>query len=88
MSPQRARDPAEPLTFADLDAMPEDGRRYETLGVPGYWIVDPVRPSLTELRLSSDGRYTQQAAVFADQTLSTGYPFAVQVALSVLAWRE
>jgi hypothetical protein len=55
---------------------------------PAYWIVGPARPSLTELRLSGRGRYTQQAEVLAGQTFSTGYPFAVQLALGVLAWRE
>jgi Uma2 family endonuclease len=62
--------------------------RYEALGVPAYWIVDPARPSLTELRLSSRGHYTEQAAVFAEQTFSTRHPFAVQLALDELAWRE
>ena len=35
--------------------------RYEALGVPAYWIVDPAKPSLTELRLSSRGQYIEPA---------------------------
>jgi Uma2 family endonuclease len=62
--------------------------RYETHGVPAYWIVDPAAPSLTELRLSSRGRYTEQAAVLGEQTFSTGYPFAVKLALGALVWRQ
>lgn len=62
--------------------------RYESLGVPAYWIVDPATPSLTELRLASTGRYTEQEVVLAEQTFSTGYPFAVQMTLDALAWRE
>jgi Uma2 family endonuclease len=62
--------------------------RYETLGVPAYWIVDPARSSLTELRLSSRECYTEQAAVFAPETFRTGYPFTVELALDALAWRR
>lgn len=61
--------------------------RYETLGVPAYWIVNPAKPSLTELRLSGQGRYTEQAAVLAEQTFSSGYPFAVHLHLGAIAWR-
>jgi Uma2 family endonuclease len=62
--------------------------RYEHLGVPAYWIVDPAKPSLCELRLSSQRRYTEQAVVLAGQAFSTGYPFGLQVALGALTWRE
>ena len=62
--------------------------RYEALGVPAYWIVDPARPSLTELRLSSRGRYIEQASVLAEDDFSTEYPFDVRLALPAISWRE
>jgi Uma2 family endonuclease len=62
--------------------------RYEALRVPAYWIVDPATPSLTELRLSSRGRYTQRAAVTGDETFPTGCPFPVGLTPAALAWHE
>jgi Uma2 family endonuclease len=62
--------------------------RYEALGVPAYWIVDPAGPSLTELRLSGRGRYTERSAVAGEQTFATDYPFPVEVTPATLAWRE
>jgi Uma2 family endonuclease len=60
--------------------------RYEALRVPAYWIVDPAKPSLTELRLSSRGRYTERATVTGDETFTTGYPFPVELRPAALAW--
>jgi Uma2 family endonuclease len=62
--------------------------RYEALRVPAYWIVDPARPSLTELRLSSRGRYTERATVTGDETFTTDYPFPVELRPAALAWQE
>jgi Uma2 family endonuclease len=61
--------------------------RYEALGVPAYWIVDPAKPSLTELRLSSHGRYTERLTVTGDDTFTTDYPFPVELIPAALAWR-
>lgn len=60
--------------------------RYEALGVPAYWIVDPAGPSLTELRLSSNGEFTPRASVTGDDTFRTDYPFPVQTTPSALTW--
>jgi Uma2 family endonuclease len=62
--------------------------RYEALRVPAYWIVDPAGPSLTELRLSSRGRYTERTTVTGDETFITEFPFPVEMAPAALAWRE
>lgn len=62
--------------------------RYEALGVPAYWIVDPAKPSLTELRLSSRGRYAERATITGDDTFTTDYPFPVELTPAALAWRE
>lgn len=59
--------------------------RYETLRVPAYWIVDPAEPSLTELRLSSNSRYTERT-VTGDSQFTTDYPFPVELTLTALAW--
>jgi Uma2 family endonuclease len=61
--------------------------RYEALRVPAYWIVDPAGPSLTELRLSGRGRYSERATVAGDGTFATDYPFPVEVTPAALAWR-
>jgi Uma2 family endonuclease len=61
--------------------------RYEALGVPAYWIVDPAKPSLTELRLFSRGQYTEHVAVVGDDTFTTDYPFPVELTPAALAWR-
>jgi Uma2 family endonuclease len=62
--------------------------RYEALRVPAYWIVDPAAgPSLTELRLSGHGRYTERSAVSGEQTFATDYPFPVELTPAALAWR-
>lgn len=60
--------------------------RYETLRVPAYWIADPAQPSLTELRLSPDGRYSERT-VLGDAVFATGYPFPVEIVPSALTWR-
>lgn len=61
--------------------------RYQALGVPAYWIADPARPSLTELRLSGRGRYTERATVIGDGRFTTDYPFPLSVTPASLAWR-
>jgi Uma2 family endonuclease len=61
--------------------------RYEALGVPAYWIVDPAKRSLTELRLSPQGQYAERAVVTGEDTFTTNYPFPVEVTPAALAWR-
>jgi Uma2 family endonuclease len=61
--------------------------RYEALGVPAYWIVDAARPSLTELRLTSSGQYTERVTVVGGGTFTTDCPFSVSLDPAALAWR-
>jgi Uma2 family endonuclease len=59
-------------------------QRYEALGVPAYWIVDPVGPSITELRLRA-GRYDEAQVAAGDERLVTDWPFPVAVRLPAVA---
>jgi Uma2 family endonuclease len=61
--------------------------RYEALRVPAYWIVDPAEPSLTELRLSGRGRYTERTVARGDDTFTTDFPFPVELTPAALTWR-
>ncbi|MGH9077788.1 MAG: Uma2 family endonuclease [Acidimicrobiales bacterium] len=56
---------------------------YERLGVPAYWIVEPLRPSLLALRLF-EGRY--QVEFDGRSTFRTDWPFPLHVDLAELAW--
>ena len=51
---------------------------YESLGVPGYWIVDPGRPSLLALRLR-EGRYEVEGDVVGSETFVAAWPFDLRV---------
>jgi hypothetical protein len=62
-----------PFTVAELDRMPDGGRRYELLD--GVLIVRP-RPELTVFELR-DGRYT--VAAQTSEPYLAGRPFAVSV---------
>jgi Uma2 family endonuclease len=62
--------------------------RYEALGVPAYWIVDPAKPSLTELRLSSRGQYIERVTVAGNDTFTTDHPFIVELTPAALAWHS
>jgi Uma2 family endonuclease len=53
-------------------------RRYEELGVPGYWIVDPDDPSVTELRLQGK-RYDEAETVVGADEFMTDWPFPVRL---------
>ncbi|EQD40207.1 protein containing DUF820 [mine drainage metagenome] len=53
-------------------------KRYETLGVSTYWIVDPIAPSLTALQLK-DGRYVEVAEVTGSETYEADLPYPVTV---------
>jgi Uma2 family endonuclease len=60
--------------------------RYEALGVPAYWIVDPAIPSLTELRLSGRGQYAERVTATGGDRFTTDYPFPVELTPAALAW--
>lgn len=60
--------------------------RYEALGVPGYWIVDPAGPALTELRRSAQGRYVEWATAHGDETFTTAEPFPAELTPTALTW--
>ncbi len=49
---------------------------FEAAGVPTYWLVDPVEPRLTVLRLV-DGRYVEEASVAGAEAYTTTDPFAL-----------
>ncbi len=53
---------------------------YAGAGVPSYWIVDPVEPSLTVLTLT-DGLYVETARVTGAEPLTVEQPFEVTVRL-------
>ncbi len=57
---------------------------YEQAGVPCYWLVDPIAPSITVLELI-DGQYSERAHLVADATVTLSAPFPVE--LSALALR-
>ncbi len=51
---------------------------YASAGLPYYWIVDPVVPNLTVLRLV-DGVYVTEASVSGDEPFTASWPFRVTV---------
>lgn len=53
-------------------------RIYAEGGAAWYWIVDPLVPSVTVLRLVGDA-YEEAARVVGDDALETGEPFPVRV---------
>jgi Uma2 family endonuclease len=57
---------------------------YESLGVPAYWIVEPVAPSLLSLRLE-EGRYQVEAEVTGGEAkFATHWPYDLTVTLADL----
>lgn len=51
---------------------------YERWGVTSYWIIDPLRPSLTVWELE-EGRYVVRAQVEGDDVAELTMPFSVRV---------
>lgn len=51
---------------------------YEQAGVPSYWLVDPIEPSITVLELV-DGQYTERALMTGDETVTLTAPFPVEL---------
>ncbi|MGH9070130.1 MAG: Uma2 family endonuclease [Acidimicrobiales bacterium] len=62
--------------------------RYESLGVPAYWMVDPAgEGSLAALRLVGS-RYEEVARCSGGEAFDADYPFAVRVIPSELVRHE
>lgn len=57
---------------------------YERMGVPDYWVIDPVALSLTAFETGEDGRYRRVAEVAGEETFETSRPFPVRVRLEAL----
>lgn len=52
--------------------------KYEDVGVPSYWVVDPDAPSFVAYELV-DGRYVEVAHARGDETAEVAAPFPVRV---------
>ncbi|MGH3797461.1 MAG: Uma2 family endonuclease [Pseudonocardiaceae bacterium] len=53
---------------------------YERLGVPSYWLLDPVQPGGLEVyELDECGRYQLTVKVSGDESYTATHPFPVQV---------
>lgn len=50
---------------------------YARMGVPWYWLVDPVKASVTVLELGDGGEYRQVAYADGEQWLEIGAPITV-----------
>jgi Uma2 family endonuclease len=59
---------------------------YARMGVPHYWVLDPVRPSLLAHDLDGDG-YREVACVRAEEPFEADDPFPVRVVLTELLGR-
>jgi Uma2 family endonuclease len=57
---------------------------YERFGVPSYWVIDPLDPSLTVFELVEDGRYQQVAEVKGDNAFEATQPYPVRIVPSEL----
>lgn len=51
---------------------------YARMGVPSYWLIDPVKPSVTVLELGEDGDYRKIAHLEGDEVLTVDAPFPVR----------
>ena len=61
----------------------EKRARYESLGVPDYWMLDPAIPSLVALHLT-DGQYVEIARVGGKETFEAKTPYPATVVPSEL----
>jgi Uma2 family endonuclease len=53
---------------------------YERLGVPSYWLLNPVQPGALEVHeLDEQGRYQLMATVTGDEVFVAHQPFPVQI---------
>jgi Uma2 family endonuclease len=56
---------------------------YEQAGVPSYWVVDPIAPSITVLELV-DGEYTQRAHLTGTETVQLSAPYPIELSVRTL----
>ena len=56
---------------------------YEQAGVPSYWLVDPIEPSITVLELV-DGAYTERAHLSGNETVDLDLPYPVELSARAL----
>jgi Uma2 family endonuclease len=56
---------------------------YEQAGVPSYWLVDPIEPSITVLELV-DGAYTERAHLSGNVTVDLNLPYPVGLSARAL----
>jgi Uma2 family endonuclease len=52
---------------------------YQRLGVPSYWVIDPVEPALTAFELDEAGVYQLVAKVEGSDAFETQQPFPVRI---------
>jgi len=52
--------------------------KYESVGTPSYWVIDPGEPSITVWELL-DGRYVEVGRAEGDQGLALTQPFPVRI---------
>ena len=58
--------------------------RYQALGVPAYWIVNPVNPDIVALRLGIGGRYRQVARAGGRHPFRVDVPYPVEIVPAAL----
>lgn len=61
--------------------------RMEAAGCPAYWVIDPVRPSLTAWELDASGTYAVVADIVGDADHAFSHPFTVTVSPEALVTR-
>jgi Uma2 family endonuclease len=52
--------------------------KYEALGTPSYWVMDPYEPSISIWELAA-GRYLEVGRAVGEEALAVQRPFAVQL---------
>jgi Uma2 family endonuclease len=52
---------------------------YARMGVPQYWIVNPVERQMSVMLLDGDGKYRDVATVDADERWKTDDPFPIEL---------
>lgn len=61
--------------------------RYAALGVPNYWIVNPLDPEIVALRLAVSGQYQQVARIAGRRLFRTDDPYPVGIVPAALIER-
>ena len=52
---------------------------YERLGVPCYWVIDPMEPRLTAFELGREGEYERIVKVAGSEVFDAANPFPARV---------